>query len=104
EFARNTYGDPSYDTPNVEPLETSPFYAVPLTILGVGLSTMGLDIDTHARVLRQDKSPIPGLYATGNAAATQELSGYVTGLANARNYTYVFLAAEHMVAGEFCRS
>jgi hypothetical protein len=42
--------------------------------------------------------PIEGLYATGNAAATRELKGYVTGLANARNYTYAFAAASHMVA------
>lgn len=96
-FARNAYGDPTYPNPNLGALENGPFHAVPLTILGVGLSTLGLHIDGSARVLRRDGSVIPGLYATGNAAATKELSAYVTGLANARNYTYGWLASGHMV-------
>jgi hypothetical protein len=41
---------------------------------------------------------VPGLYATGNAAATRELKGYVTGLANTRNYTYAWCAVNDMLA------
>jgi 3-oxosteroid 1-dehydrogenase len=30
----------------------------------------GLRTDAHARVLREDDNPIPGLYATGNCSAS----------------------------------
>ena len=96
-FARRAYGDPRYVNPNLGPVATPPFYAVQLTVLGVGLCSMGLAIDQHARVLRRDGSAIAGLYATGNAAATRELKGYVTGLANTRNYTYAFNAVNDML-------
>lgn len=98
-FARKAYGDPRYPNPNMGPVTTAPFYALPLHVLGVGLSSMGLAIDSSARVLRRDGSPVAGLYATGNAAATRELKGYVTGLANTRNYTYAWCAATHMLSG-----
>ena len=48
-------------------LDNPPYYAVmvkPTTIGSMG----GLVIDTSARVLREDGSPIPGLYATGEVA------------------------------------
>ena len=32
----------------------------------VGLASVGLRTDPHARVLREDGRPIPGLYACGN--------------------------------------
>jgi 3-oxosteroid 1-dehydrogenase len=95
-FVRTTYGDAAHlPNPCLGPLETPPFRAVPLVKVGFGMGTLGLRIDGDARVLRRDGSPIPGLYATGNAAATRELAGYVTGLANARNHTYAYLAATH---------
>lgn len=97
-FARQAYGDPSYKNPNLGALETAPYHAVPLHVLGVGLCSMGLAIDGAGRVLRRDNRAISGLYATGNAAATRELKGYVTGLANARNYTYAYNAVSHMLA------
>lgn len=97
-FARTAYGDPRYPNPNLGAVATAPFYALPLHVLGVGLSTLGLGIDSSARVLRRDGSAVAGLYATGNAAATRELKGYVTGLANARNYTYAFCAVNDMLA------
>lgn len=97
-FARQAYGDPRYVNPNLGPLLTPPYYALPLHVLGVGLCSLGLAIDGAARVLRRDGSAVPGLYATGNAAATRELKGYVTGLANARNYTYAWCAVNDMVA------
>jgi 3-oxosteroid 1-dehydrogenase len=99
-FARQAYGDPRYPNPNLGPVQTAPFYALPLHVLGVGLCSLGLAIDSSARVLRRDGSVIDGLYATGNAAATRELKGYVTGLANARNYTYAYCAANDMLGAE----
>ncbi|WP_019930189.1 FAD-dependent oxidoreductase [Nocardia sp. BMG111209] len=98
-FARKAYGDPRYPNPNLGAIATAPYYAVPLHVLGVGLCSLGLAIDPSARVLRRDGSPIAGLYATGNAAATRELKGYVTGLANARNYTYAYRAVNDMFVG-----
>lgn len=95
-FARRAYGDPRYVNPNLGPLLSAPFYALPLHVLGVGLCSLGLSIDSRARVLRRDETVIQGLYATGNAAATRELKGYVTGLANARNYTYAYRAVNDM--------
>lgn len=95
-FARKAYGDPAYLNPNLGPVRSGPFHAVPLRVLGVGLCSMGLAIDAAARVLRRDGSAVDGLYATGNAAATRELKGYVTGLANARNYTYAYQAMNAM--------
>ncbi|WP_191681776.1 FAD-dependent oxidoreductase [Janibacter melonis] len=95
-FARAAYGDPRYEHPNLGQIATAPYYALPLHVLGVGLSSLGLAIDRDARVLRRDGTAIRGLYATGNAAATRELRGYVTGLANTRNFTYAWQAASHM--------
>lgn len=95
-FIRRAYGDPRQSpNPNLAPLATPPYYAFRLSIVGFGMGTLGLWIDRHGRVLRRDGKPIPGLYATGNAAATKELKGYVTGLANARNHTYAYAAASH---------
>lgn len=99
-FARAAYGDPRYPHPNLGRLATGPFHALPLHVLGVGLSSLGLAVDGDARVLRRDGSAVTGLYATGNAAATRELKGYVTGLANTRNYTYAWRAANHMLAAQ----
>ncbi|MGW0894518.1 FAD-binding protein [Saccharopolyspora sp. NPDC002578] len=95
-FVRRTYGDPAHGpNPCLGALRTPPFHALELSLVGFGMGTLGLRIDRDARVLRRDGSPVDGLYATGNAAATRELRGYVTGLANARNYTYAYRAAGH---------
>jgi len=96
DFTRKAYGDIAYSNPNLGEINHPPFYAIQLTSLGVGLCSFGLSIDSDGRVLRRDRSPVKGLYATGNAAATRELKGYVTGLANARNYSYAYAAANHM--------
>lgn len=95
-FVRRTYGDAEHGpNPCLGALRAPPFYALDLSLVGFGMGTLGLRIDRDARVLRRDGSPVAGLYATGNAAATRELRGYVTGLANARNHTYAYRAAGH---------
>lgn len=63
------YSDPTVE-PNcsLAPIEKGPFYAV--TIVPGDLGTKGgLLTDEHARVLREDGSPIPGLYAAGNVSS-----------------------------------
>lgn len=63
------YSDPSV-TPNrcLGPIVKPPFYAVPLYPGEIGTKG-GLVTDAQARVLREDGSVIPGLYATGNTSA-----------------------------------
>lgn len=51
--------------PCLRPLENAPYYAVHVYPGDIGTS-MGLSVDRHARVLREDRSIIPGLYACGN--------------------------------------
>ncbi|MER5390793.1 3-ketosteroid-delta-1-dehydrogenase [Saccharopolyspora sp. NPDC002686] len=62
------YGDPTVaPNPNLRPLD-GPLYAVRIVLGDLG-TCGGLRADGHGRVLRADKSPIDGLYATGNTAA-----------------------------------
>jgi 3-oxosteroid 1-dehydrogenase len=63
------YGDPRCrPNPNLAPLGQPPFYAVKIVPGDLGTKG-GLRTDERARVLRQDGSIIPGLYAAGNASA-----------------------------------
>jgi 3-oxosteroid 1-dehydrogenase len=64
------YGDATVKpNPCLAPLEKPPFYAVALFPGDLGTKG-GLVTDEHARVLREDGSPIEGLYATGNVSAS----------------------------------
>jgi 3-oxosteroid 1-dehydrogenase len=63
------YGDPrNRPNPSLGPLEVPPFYAVKLVPGDLGTKG-GLRTDADARVLREDGSPIEGLYAAGNVSA-----------------------------------
>ena len=63
------YGDPRRrPNPNLAPLDRPPFYAARIVPGDLGTKG-GLVTDERARVLRNDGSPIPGLYAAGNASA-----------------------------------
>lgn len=62
------YGDPTLLNPNLAPLDKGPFYAVPVHPGDIGTKG-GLVTDAHARVLREDGTPVPGLYASGNCSA-----------------------------------
>ena len=64
------YGDPRVKpNPNLGPIARAPFYAVPIHPCDIGTNG-GLDTDERARVLDRDGKIIPGLYATGNCAAS----------------------------------
>lgn len=61
----------------------------------------GLVVDEHARVLRPDGSPIPGLYASGGAAegiSGHGASGYLAGNGLLPALGLAYLAAEHVAA------
>lgn len=92
---RLEYGDADTDStnPNLGTIATPPFWAIRLVPLSVGIHSLGLRIDRMARVVRRDRSPIDGLWATGNAVAYTEQPRYTGGFANARNIVYGFLAA-----------
>ncbi len=63
------YGDPRCrPNPNLAPLGMPPFYAIKIVPGDLGTKG-GLRTDERARVLKLDGSPIPGLYAAGNASA-----------------------------------
>ncbi len=63
------YTDPTVK-PNcsLAPIEKGPFYAVKIVPGDLGTKG-GLVTDERARVLREDGSVIPGLYAAGNASS-----------------------------------
>jgi 3-oxosteroid 1-dehydrogenase len=64
------FGDPTVKpNPSLAPVETAPFYAVPINLGDLGTKG-GLKADAHARVLRADGQPIPNLYAAGNASGS----------------------------------
>jgi 3-oxosteroid 1-dehydrogenase len=64
------YGDPRRrPNPCLAPLETPPFYAIKIVPGDLGTKG-GLRTDERARVLRDDGTPIAGLYAAGNTSAS----------------------------------
>lgn len=64
------YGDPTCEpNPNLGPLEKAPFWAVRVWPGDLGTKG-GLLTDERARVLREDGSPIKGLYGAGNTTAS----------------------------------
>lgn len=63
----------------------------------------GLVVDEHARVLTEEDQPIPGLYASGGAAAGisgHGASGYLAGNGLLPALGLAFLAAEHVRADD----
>ncbi|MFD9411618.1 FAD-dependent oxidoreductase [Streptomyces sp. NPDC059989] len=62
------YGDPTLPNPNLAPIVKAPFYAVPVHPGDIGTKG-GLVTDGDGRVLREDSSPVEGLYASGNCSA-----------------------------------
>jgi 3-oxosteroid 1-dehydrogenase len=64
------FGDPAVKpNPSLAPIETAPFYAVPINLGDLGTKG-GLKADARARVLRSDGQPILNLYAAGNASGS----------------------------------
>ncbi|WP_241665808.1 3-ketosteroid-delta-1-dehydrogenase [Prescottella subtropica] len=63
------YGDPTVTpNPNLRPLTKGPYYAVRMTLSDLG-TCGGVRADERGRVVREDGSTVPGLYAIGNTAA-----------------------------------
>ena len=78
-------------------IEEPPFYGVALH--PTGSASVGLLADHNGQVIHQRRRPIPGLYASGNVAATTEHGvGYQAGLSLASSMTFSYLAVRHMIA------
>jgi helvolic acid biosynthesis 3-ketosteroid Delta1-dehydrogenase len=93
----NYFGDPKVGpNPNLGPIKRAPFYAVPVVPGDLGTKG-GLVTDEHARVIKEDGSFIPGLYAAGNTSAsvmgrTYPGAGSTLGPA----LTFAYIAAENV--------
>jgi 3-oxosteroid 1-dehydrogenase len=62
------YGDPRLSNPGLAALEQKPFHAIRIVPGDLGTKG-GMRTDARARVLREDNTVIPGLYAAGNSSA-----------------------------------
>lgn len=93
------YGDPRQrPNPCLGVLRKPPFFAFALVPGDLGTKG-GLRTDERARVLHDDGTPIPGLYAAGNAAASVMGRGYAgAGATLGPAMTFGYLAALDLAA------
>jgi len=92
------YGDPRVaPNPNLATIDTPPYYASAIYPGDLGTKG-GLLTDEHARVVRTDGTPIPGLYAAGNTTASVMGRTYPgPGCTLAAACVFAFLGARHAV-------
>ena len=88
------YGDPTVaPNPNLRALGPGPFFAVKMVLSDLG-TCGGLRADGRARVLREDGTPIEGLYAIGNTAANSFGASYPgAGATIGQGLVYGYIAA-----------
>jgi len=93
------FGDPGVTpNPNLGPIDTAPFYAVPINNGDLGTKG-GLRCDAQARVLDGGGRPIPHLYAAGNCAASPFGDCYPgAGATIGPALTFGFVAAEDIAS------
>lgn len=98
-YNRSQGGPRLRPNPNVRPIGNGPYYAV--NVLPGSFGTFaGIKSDEHARIVRADGSPIPGLYVAGNDMASIMGGRYPAGGINlGPAMTFGFIAARH-IAGE----
>lgn len=72
-------------TDDFAPVDKPPFYAL-VVHPAITFTFGGLTIDTGARVLRRDGTPVPGLFAAGSDAGGAFGRGYAGGLALAMTF------------------
>ncbi len=83
--------------PCIGPLEEPPFHGMRMRLLNTGIAAAGVLTGTHGRVLREDRTIVPRLYAIGEAAArTTGGVGYNSGYSLGRAITYGCLAAREI--------
>ncbi|MDO6414552.1 FAD-dependent oxidoreductase [Sphingomonas sp. BIUV-7] len=87
----------SFHKPNASlgAIAKGPFYAMPVVPGDVG-TYGGVVTDPNARVLREDGSPIPGLYATGVSTASVMGRSYPgAGASVGPSFVWGYIAAKH---------
>ena len=91
------YGDPRHGpNPCLRPLDVAPFYALPIYPGDIGMNG-GLTTNASAQVTRTDGTPIPGLYAIGNTAASAMGESYPgAGVTIGPALTFGYLAAREL--------
>ena len=95
------YGDTNVKpNPCLAPLVKGPFYAMRLDAGDIGTKG-GLLTNEHAQVMRDDGTPIAGLYAIGNCSAAVMGTGYPgAGATIGPAMTFGYVAANHIAAGK----
>jgi succinate dehydrogenase/fumarate reductase flavoprotein subunit len=90
-------GDPGRSpNPCVAPIEQAPFFALRIYPADLG-TAVGLKIDEHARVLRDDGSVIAGLYACGNDMSSIMNGNYPgPGITLGPALTFGYIAGRHL--------
>jgi fumarate reductase flavoprotein subunit len=91
--AEDPYGRTFFEAPLAPP------YAAVRVVPALFHTQGGLVVDGHARVTRDDGSPIPGLYASGGAAAGisgHGAAGYLAGNGLLPALGLAYLAADHV--------
>jgi 3-oxosteroid 1-dehydrogenase len=97
----NWLGDPTQTgSKTLGPVDTAPYYAAPMMPGDVG-TYGGVVTDVNARVLREDGTPIPGLYATGTSTASVMGTSYPgAGSSVGPSFVWGFVAAKHAAGGD----
>jgi 3-oxosteroid 1-dehydrogenase len=95
------YGDPrNHPNPCLGPVSKGPFYAVRIVPGDLGTKG-GLRTDERARVLREDGTPIAGLYAAGNTSAAVMGHSYAgAGATIGPAMTFGYIAALDLACGD----
>jgi len=90
------YGDPTVTpNPNLAALDKAPFYAVRVVPGDLG-TCGGIQADEFARAVSAEGDPVPGLYATGNAAGNAFGSFYPgPGATIGQGLAFGYIAACH---------
>jgi len=90
-------GDPGHSpNPCVAPIERSPFYALKIVPADLG-TAIGLRTDGHARVVGDNGSVVPGLYACGNDMGSIMNGNYPgPGITLGPALTFGYLAGLHL--------
>jgi 3-oxosteroid 1-dehydrogenase len=90
------YGDITLPNPSLAPLHGGPYYAFRIILSDLGTNG-GVVTDEFGRALREDGSPIDGLYVTGNASSSVMGRSYAgAGATIGPSMTFGYVAAQHI--------
>ena len=85
--------------PCVAPILRPPFFAMRIYPADLG-TAIGMKVDAQARVLREDGTPIAGLYACGNDMASIMNGNYPgPGITLGPALTFGYIAGRHLAEG-----